>query len=102
MRTLLTAFAIVALTGCGSIIHKRPVVIDGKIAYEIEEAHGFFQKAAFENLVTTTKDKDYSHSFRAKGGSVAGDAATITASGEALGNLIGAAAATAAKSTVKP
>lgn len=99
MNRLITILAVAALTGCTSLRVDETKVDGSKVSFN---ATSLFSNSTLKGLKVAGTTKTTSALLGVTAGATEPNVESITASGEALGNLIGTAAAAAAKSTVKP
>lgn len=100
MKYLPIAIACLLLAGCAHITVTKSVSITGtNVTF-----HGtsFLANSTLKSLGVDAATKTTSSLLKASGVTNEPNPEAITASAEALGNIIGAAAATAAKGAVKP
>lgn len=92
---LISTLALAALaSGCAVISYDNTKVDGSRVHYS---GSSLFSNTAFKGLVVDGTTKTTTNGLRITAGATEPNADSITASGEALGNMVGAAAKTAAK-----
>lgn len=98
-RLLLLATSLTLASGCASVTYTKTAPDGTQTAFS---AHSLFSNSALKGLSVDSSTKTTTNALRLASTGTEPNSESITATGTALGELIGAAAATAAKSAVKP
>lgn len=86
------------LSGCASVKYSKTQLDGAKVEFK---SNSLFSKTALQGLQVEAVTKTTTNGLRLTTSSTETQPEAITATGEALGQLIGAAAATAAKTAIK-